>query len=900
MQANRNVDKGKSGQSFAASSQAGRQDAPAAVFQLAVEALRRGDYSRAEILASEVLRGQPRHFEAVHLLGLVALQTGRAREGVDLMWRAIAINPNQAVAHSNLAAALLALQQPLQSLASCDRALQLRPDYADAHNNRGNALLAMNRPGDAIASYDRAHALNPQLATILINRGNAQHRIGALQQALDSYDRALQLQADAVAALRGRGDVLRDLDRPEEALPAYDRALQIHPDDAEALNDRGSALLDLGRAQDALDSYEQALRLNPGYTIALNNRSLALRELGRLDEALDSCDRALQLEPDHTAAHHNRGNALQALDRLDEAMASYDRALQIQPDYPNALNNRGNALLELQRPQEALASYEQALQLKPDYAEASYNRANALRALKRLDEALAGYEEALRLKPGLHKALNNHGNLLLEMRRHEESARSMARLIEAVPGYDYALGSLLHARRHCCDWADYAETAERLSHAVEQGLRADTPFSMLTVSDSPALQQRCARSFVEDRFPAAPALWTGERYRHDKIRLAYVSADFRDHPVSYLMAGLFEQHSRDRFETWAISLRPEENSATGQRVKAAFDHFIDVSGRGDREVAELMRAAEIDIAVDLMGYTQGMRTAIFAQRPVPLQVNYLGFAGTMGAAYIDYILADRIVIPPEQQRHYTEQVVYLPDSYQPNDSTRRIAQRTPTRAEAMLPESGLVFCCFNNHYKITPQVFDIWMRLLHRVEGSVLWLAAGTATVEQNLRREAAQRGVDAGRLVFAPRLPDLQDHLARYRLADLFLDTLPFNAHTTASDALWAGLPVLTCIGGAFPGRVAASQLTALGLPELVAPSLDEYEALALRLANAPPLLAGLRARLAANRTTHPLFDTQRFRRHIEAAYITMWQRQQRGEMPASFAVPQQPADIERTSSWP
>jgi predicted O-linked N-acetylglucosamine transferase (SPINDLY family) len=367
--------------------------------------------------------------------------------------------------------------------------------------------------------------------------------------------------------------------------------------------------------------------------------------------------------------------------------------------------------------------------------------------------------------------------------------------------------------------------------------------------------------------------------------VAYLSADFRDHATSYLLAGLFELHDLERFETVAISFGPAIPSDMRTRLKAAFRKFIDVGHMSDLSISRLLRELEIDIAVDLMGYTKNCRPEILASRPAPIQVNYLGYPGTMGADYVDYILADRFVIPDNQRHSYSEKVVYMPDTYAANDSKRRIADRTPTRAEVGLPETGFVFCSFNNSYKITPSIFDIWMRLLRDVEGSVLWLLATNTSAVGNLRREAEARGIQPDRLVFAPRVK-LEDHLARHRLADLFLDTLPCNAHTTASDALWAGLPLVTCLGSTFAGRVAGSLLNAIGLQELITRSLVDYEALALRLARDRKALAEIRTALAQSCKTYPLFDTSRFRRHIEAAYVTMWQRYQAGELPAHFAV--------------
>ncbi|HJV52261.1 MAG TPA: tetratricopeptide repeat protein, partial [Noviherbaspirillum sp.] len=538
---------------------------------------------------------------------------------------------------------------------------------------------------------------------------------------------------------------------------------------------------------------------------------------------------------------------------------------------------------------EALDSCERALALRPDFADAHNNRGNALRNLHRFDEALGSYEQALRCQPEFREALKNHGAMLFVLGRFAHAAQSYANLLRLAPDEDYAPGSLFSCRLRCCDWSDYAEQKERLSRMVRDGKKAATPFALLNASDSPADQQRCAAIYGDDLFPASRTpLWQGERYGHDKIRVAYLSADFHNHATAYLMAGLFEAHDKQRFETVAISFGQDAQDEMRTRLQRAFQRFVDLREKSDREVAQLMRELEIDIAVDLKGYTFGNRTGILAQRAAPIQVNYLGYPGTMGAGYIDYILADRHIIPEHERQYYAEQVVYLPDSYQVTDAKRPIAGHTPSRSQAGLPDAGFVFCSFNNNYKITPEIFDIWMRLLQNVPGSVLWLLEDNRVASANLRREAQARGVDPERLVFAPRL-EQGEHLARMRLADLFLDTLPVNAHTTASDALWAGLPVLTCTGKAFAGRVASSLLHAVGLPELVTQDLELYEALALRLATSPSALAEMRARLAGNRAAYPLFDTGRFCRHLEAAYLHMWERHRRGEVPAAFAVPAQ-----------
>jgi predicted O-linked N-acetylglucosamine transferase (SPINDLY family) len=470
--------------------------------------------------------------------------------------------------------------------------------------------------------------------------------------------------------------------------------------------------------------------------------------------------------------------------------------------------------------------------------------------------------------------------------RHAEAAESFARLARADPNFEHALGNRVHAMQQICAWDGLAELLGELGTRVRAGKPVATPWVMAAASDSAADQLRCAQMFTRDLYPpTANPLWRGERYAHDRIRVCYVSADFHDHATASLIAGLFEAHDRTRFEPIAISLGPDRQDGLRSRIESAFERFADMRTNSDAEIAGHIRRMEVDIAVDLKGFTRNCRPGIFARRPAPVQVSYLGYPGTMGAPYMDYIIADRHVIPADQQAFYAERVVYLPDSYQINDDKREISGGALTRAEAGLPESGFVFCCFNRSYKITPEVFDVWMRLLTKVPGSVLWLFEGFPAAAANLRAEAERRGVAPERLVFAPPQP-LAEHLGRHRLADLFLDTVPCNAHTTASDALWAGLPVVTCLASTFAGRVAASLLHAVGLPELATASLDQYEALALKLAGDPALLAEVKAKLAGNLHTAPLFDTARACRNIEAAYTAMWQRQQRGDAPAGFSI--------------
>ena len=750
---------------------------------------RQGKLADAERCYGDVLQWQPDHFDALHLLGVIARQTRR----------------------------------PAEALASYDKAIALKPDYAVAHYNRGNALTDLKRPAEALASYDRAIVLTP----------------------------------DVAEAHNSRGIALRDLNRHAEALVSYDKAIALKPDYAGVHCNRGNALRDLNRHAEALASYDKAIALKPDFAEAHNNRGIALRDLKRPAEALASYDKAIALKPDVAEAHNNRGNALRDLNRLAEALASYDKAIALKPDLAEAHNNRGNALRDLNRPAEALAIYDKAIALKPDYAEAHRNRGNALTDLKLPAEALASYDKAIALKPD----------------------------------FEFLYGDLMHMQMTICDWSNFDTQLAQLVHKIEQAEKVSQPFPVLAATNSPELQRKAAEIYALAKYPINIALpKIAKRQRHNKVRIAYVSADFRRHAMAYLIVGLIEALDRDRFDIIGISLRSEDSSEIGQRMKRAFSKFIDVSRMSDQAVVQLMRELKVDIAIDLMGYTKGNRTNIFAQRAAPVQVSHIGFSGTMGAEYIDYVIADRIVIPVEDASFFSEKIVLMPDTYWATDRKLAIAQRTPTRTEVGLPNNAFVFCCFNNSYKITPAVFDCWVKILKQVDGSVLWLFEGNAKATSNLGNEALARGVSPERLVFAKRIPPHPDHLARYRLADLFLDTLPYNAHTTTSDALWGGLPVLTCVGETFAGRVAASLLNAIGLPELITTTLEAYEQMAIDLATHPEKLAAIKLKLAENRLTTPLFDTKLFTKHIEAAYAAMYERYQAGLPPDHIVVPLNP----------
>ncbi len=713
----------------------------------------------------------------------------------------------------------------------------------------------------------------------------ALHRAGRLAEAEPLYLKSLAVDRDCYPALQLMGLLRLHQGRAAEALPYIERALTLQPAAPELLANYGIALQGVGRYRDALEVLERVVQLSPGDSRAWGDRGVLLSKVHRNEEALVDLDRAVALAPDNADAWNNRGLVLVALGRPQEALASYDRVLQLQPADVEARNNRGLALKALGLAAEALAEFDRVLEEKPEHVRALMNRAALLRGMGQAAQELQSYDRALAIQPDMVEALISRAHCLWTYRKDLAGAiADQERALAIQPDYPYAQGDLLHMKMLAADWRDLAGALAVLSQGVRAGKRVVNPYVYQGLSSSPADLLACARIYTQYKYPPLPFPARPGR-RPGKIRLGYLCSDFRAQATMHLAAGLFEQHDRARFEVTGFDNSIEDGSPMRRRVRAAFEKFVPIQSLSDREAAHLIAASEIDILVNLNGYFGTPRMGVFALRPAPVQVNYLGFPGSLGAEYIDYILADAEVIPSGEEHFYSERVVRLPGSYQINDCLRP-RPAADTRAAHGLRETDFVFCHFNNSYKITPQMFALWLRLLKSVPCSVLWLLESNALCAANLRAAAARAGIDPTRLVLAP-LTEISAHLSRLALGDLFLDSLPYNAHTTASDALWAGLPLLTCRGQTFAGRVAASLLRAAGVAELITASLQEYESLALRLANDRALLRSYRERLTRDPARLALFDTVRTTRRIETAYEEMMARCANGSLLAGFDVP-------------
>ncbi|WP_442753613.1 tetratricopeptide repeat protein [Methylocystis sp. JAN1] len=754
----------------------------------------------------------------------------------------------------------------------------------DRERDKIDKAVSLVRAGDIAGAerlFRKAIAKAPAHFDALYMLGVLLHRTGRHDEAVRFLSRAARAQPLNPDARNTLGAALYAARRPQEAIDALGEAIRLAPGRLEILLNRADLYAAMGRFDEAATDYESVVALDRGALPACLRLAEARLHAGAPDRALSAADAALSIHPMSADVRCVRGNALCALGRLEEALADYEAAIASAPNVAGFHLNRAQALAALGRSGEALESYDKAITLVPDEAGAYAEKGDLLRRLDRREDSFVAFNKAIALNPRCEEAYAGRAANLLEAGYRPEALRDYETVAELRGDGNHLIDLRGFIRRQICDWSLVPEELSRIEANLSRGAEVGSAFAVLSVSGSEETNARAARLLA----PRALSFESPPSPAREKIRIGYFSADFYDHATSHLLAAILENADRAAFELIGFSFGPDADDAYRRRISSACDEFYDVRPLPDDAVARLSREKGVDIAVDLKGFTRGHRAGVFARRAAPIQVNYLGYPASMGVDYMDYIVADRTVIPEGAEAHFAEKVIFLPDAYQPNDPSKRVSDTVFGRAETGLPDDAFVYCCFNNSYKVLPPVFDIWMRILGKVPRAVLWLIEDNAPARDNLRREARSRGVDDARLIFSPRIP-LAEHLARHRLADLFLDTLPYNAHTTASDALFAGVPLLTCAGPTFAGRVAASLLKAVGLPELIAEDLAEYEALAVELASRPEKLAALRAHLENQGRASPLFDARRYVRHLERAYAEIHHRRGEGLPPDHIRI--------------
>ena len=815
------------------------------------EALRRGaeahhagELQDADGYFTAILKVYPKHADANHNMGILAVGLGRLELALPFFKTALEVNP--------------AIEQFWSSYINTLIDLQHNQDVR-------RALKKAKKTG-----------INPEVLKELEQRS----RKNLSETILPSADPSQEQLQDLVD--------LFSLGKAQETVQLSEQLLVSFSNSATLYNIRGAAYGALKQFPQAVDSFQRVLEISPNSAEAYSNMGNALRAQGDFEAALVKFYKALEIRPDFIDAHYNLAINYEEIGELDHALDNYKKVLERDPSHFSAYNNLANILLQKGNIKAAIENYKQALVFKPDFAEAYNNLGNALEDYNDLTAALACYQRALELNPEYASAHNNYGSALAGQNNVEAGIESYQRAIMVKPDYQAAHAQKLHLQAQLCSWSDLHREC-RLIPDLGIFEKEIAPFSLLCLDASAARHKLRAELFSKNRFKYKPVPLE-DRLIETKIRLriGYFSTDFQDHPVTHLIIRALELHDRDNFEVYAYSLgtiESKQHDSIRQRLVMSVDVFKDVSKLNVSEISMLARQDKIDIAIDLTGYTNNSRSGIFAYRAAPVQINYLGFPGTMGADFIDYIIVDSVLVPNKYRQHYSESLIRLPNSYMATDNTREISDAAVSRSDMGLPEHSFVFCAFNNSYKVTSREFDIWMRLLSQVESSVLWLRSCHKKAEENLRGEAEQRGVDSSRLIFAERV-SIAEHLARHRLADLFLDTFIFNAHSTAVDALWAGLPIVTKLGEGFAARVAGSLLTSIDMLELVTNTEEAYEALALDLATNSDRLRRIQRRLSENLLNTPLFDSEQFTKHLESGYQQAYERYSDGDAPEDILV--------------
>jgi protein O-GlcNAc transferase len=769
------------------------------------------------------------------------------------------------------------------------------PMHADALHLLG---VLLNQKQDCQAAIDlirRAVQLIPQQPVFYSNLGNALRDCGRCSEAIDCYQKALRIKSDLVETHINLGIAYHQLTDFDQAVSAFQKAITLKPDSAEAYYNLAHTFKEQQLFDDAISCYQKVITINPMFAEAHYNLAIILEQQQHLDAAIDCLNLCLRIRPQWAEAYNNLGNCFKHKGLNDRALAGYQKAVELKPGLYTAYNNLGNMRKDQGCYAEAIACYQRALHFHPEYAEAHLNYGITLAEADCPAEAVDQFQEAIRINPHFAQAHAYMGLTLADIGKRSAAIDCFKKAIEINPAYTEAYGYLIYQLQYVCDWQQSDSYSQMLNQAVSQtGLSdsdtAEPPFIRMTRQSDLAQQLTnarawCRRSVQSLQNLKLPFAFESRRTNSGKLMIGYLSGDFYDHATAHLMRSVFGLHDRQKFQVYCYSYGPDDGSSYRQQIRRQSDHFIDIRQMSQLDAARRIYADRVDILVDLKGHTKGARLGIPACRPSPIQVHFLGYPGTTGADFIDYLITDKIVTPPEHASFYSEKLAILPYSYQVNDHQQAIAPRIWTKKEQGLPEKGFVFSSFNLPYKIDPLLFNRWMCILHQVPGSVLWLYKAAATAATNLAREAKGRGIDPQRLIFAEKLPKA-DHLARLQLADLALDTRIVNGHTTTSDSLWAGVPVLTLQGEPFAARVSASLLNAIGLPELIVKDLDAYERLAVRLATQPAKLQKLRIRLSQNRLTAPLFDTPAFVRHLESAYQKMWRLFRQGQSPQQFEV--------------
>jgi len=704
--------------------------------------------------------------------------------------------------------------------------------------------LALQHAGDV----DAAESIFQQVLNTDVHNPAALYSLAAIESIKKNYSKAIQYIQPVVLSNPGFAQahlalsiILFNLGDFEKSLSSAEKAIELEPA--------------LQNAQSHLQTVQLAIQVQQAHApagvpevVLINNQAIAMQNSGEHAQALELLTRSLDLAPADFTALYSMGISHSALGHTQQALECFSKAAEAAPHMAISHFAKAKTYQDFGMAETAIACYDQAIAVDPKYMEAYANKAAILQAINRHHDALLTLIAATDIDPNNVRALEGQGQILGQYKQYGMSTNAFLRALQIDPLYNYGEGHLMSARLGNCDWTDFEGSRQRIFEGIRAGRKASGAMTIMSISDHAALARQCIETYAADKYGnSIYKLWNGEPYAHRRKRVAFISGDFRVHPVGYLLIGMLEKFDKSQFELTGVFTGTPDGSDLWKRYRCVFDHYLEVKETPSLEVAKILRAMEIDIAIDLSGHTEGTRLEMLSHRPAPVQATYLGFPGTLGLPFIDYLIADPRIIPPNLQHHYREKVLYLPHCYLPRDNSVVPSPETPKRGDFGLPEKGIVFCSFNHDYKINPPIFKVWMDLLKEVPGSVLWLMKLNDGAHVNLTNSAVAHGVDPARIVYATRLPKIEDHLARYRLADIFLDTYPYNGHTTAGDALRAGLPVVSLCGESFASRVAASLLHDVGLPQYACTTMEDYKATSLRMARHDDERLGVVSHLAA-----------------------------------------------------
>tara|TARA_B100001093_G_scaffold491445_1_gene531495 strand:- start:497 stop:2950 length:2454 start_codon:yes stop_codon:yes gene_type:complete len=807
--------------------------------QKGIEAHKAGQVREADKYYTAILKAQPKHPDANHNMGVLAISVDNVQQALPFFKTALEAKPSTAQFWLSYIAALISLERLTDAKAVFMQAKE-KGAKGEGFDKLEKKLLQISKPE------------NPTSQKSVFDKAVRYRDHGEFSQAIDLLE----------------DDIAKSSQDPN-TLALLSHCLILTED--------------IEKATIQLDN---AKRLDPNNALVGWNEVRLLLKNNLVAEAMVIARNTNKRFPDDVEGMGVLGSCLRANNEIEESLIYLNKAIELNPNYAEALINRGLIKLTRRDTANALADLEKAHRLKPHYAEAHNSAGVIFKDQGKLEEALEAFNKVLALKPGYAGAYYNLGNVLKAQGKLEESIEAYNKALHLKADYVEARAQKLHQQASICDW-NSIEKDRKLIPELGTSKKFISPFSMLPIEDAPERHRLRSEVCAKSNYYRQPLSLTAKpKKKPTRIRVGYFSSDFNEHPVAYLLAKVLEKHDRERFDIFGYSINNSTVDELQKRLIKSFDTFDDVSEISDKDVALISKQNKIDIAVDLNGYTKGNRSAIFGYRLAPIQINFLGYPGTMGAEFIDYIIADQHLIPPENQKYFSEKLIYLPNTYMPTDNSREVSKRHISRSDMGLPDDAFVFCCFNNNYKITQREFDIWMRILSKVKGSVLWLRRSNRIADQNIIKEAQKRNIVASRLVFADRIP-MDEHLARHKFADLFIDTFSFNAHTTASEALWMGIPVITKTGQGFAARVAGSLLNAVGLSELVTETERDYEALIIDLATNPSKLANIKEKLATNLLSQPLFNTDLYTRHLEDGYYRAYQNYFEGNRPKNITVP-------------